>query len=381
MDPALARRLVAEEGRAAIEAATAQPDPASLAAATALRRRFDPELAAAALAQVQLRRRAVAKFGAAAETMWFTPTGLEQATRPAVARWRAQRLVAAGVRRIADLGCGLGSDARALTEAGLEVLAVDADEATAVFAAANLAGVAVRHARAEQVELAEDQAVFCDPARRRGAERSWRVEDFQPPWDFVTGLLDRPVGAVLKLGPGLPFRLLPPTAAAEWVSHTGDAVEVSLWSSRFGEPGRAATLLPGGDRIVADDRPIAVTGVGAHLLEPDPAVIRSGAVAALAAQLGATRVAPDIAYLSVDRPAQTPFAETFRVLESLPYKEKTLRAWVREHRVGTLEIKKRGVELDPAALRKRLRPGGPNAATLVITPTPDGARVLVVARV
>ncbi|MDO5499568.1 MAG: SAM-dependent methyltransferase, partial [Propionibacteriaceae bacterium] len=56
MEPAVARRLVSAEGVAALTAAAAQPDPGSLAAATALRRTFDPELAAAALAHAALRR-------------------------------------------------------------------------------------------------------------------------------------------------------------------------------------------------------------------------------------------------------------------------------------------------------------------------------------
>lgn len=382
MDAALARRLVADP--AVLAAAAAQPDPDSLAAATALRRDFDPELAAAALGQVALRRRARTKFGDTADRLFLTPVGLEQATRPAVARWRAERLVAAGVRRVADLGCGLGSDARAFAEAGLEVLAVEADETTAVLTAANLADlprVTVRHARAEEVELADDQVAFCDPARRRGAERSWRIEDFQPAWDFVTGLLDRPAGAMLKLGPGLPHRLIPAGVGAEWVSHDGSAVEVTLTSAGLADPVRSAVLLPAGERIVASGVPLPVTGVGAYLLEPDPAVIRSGAVPALAATVDATRLADGIAYLSAQDPVTTPFATTFEVLEVLPHKEKALRGWVREHRIGTLEIKKRGLELDPAALRRRLRPSGPESATLVLTPTPDGARALVVRRV
>ena len=94
----------------ALAAAMAETDPGSLAAASRLRARFDPDLAAAALTQAVLRRRARGKFGSAAETMWFTPDGLEQASRPTVARWRAARLAAAGVRRVIDLGCGINEE-------------------------------------------------------------------------------------------------------------------------------------------------------------------------------------------------------------------------------------------------------------------------------
>jgi hypothetical protein len=48
--------------------------------------------------------------------------------------------------------------------------------------------------------------------------------------------------------------------------------------------------------------------------------------------------------------------------------------------VGALEIKKRGVDVDPADLRRRLQPTGPATATLVLSRTPSGAVALVVRR-
>ena len=128
--PALPFGLTAD----ALAAAMAEADPDSLAAATRLRSRFGPDLAAAALHQAALRRRAAAKFGADADAMFFTRAGLEQATRPEVADQHAARLVAAGARRVIDLGCGIGSDAMAFARAGLEVVAVDIDPDTAAVA-------------------------------------------------------------------------------------------------------------------------------------------------------------------------------------------------------------------------------------------------------
>jgi hypothetical protein len=42
------------------------------------------------------------------------------------------------------------------------------------------------------------------------------------------------------------------------------------------------------------------------------------------------------------------------VLERLPYAERPLRSYLRARDVGTLTIKKRGVEIEPETLRKRL---------------------------
>ncbi len=99
------------EGSAALALAASMAGADPLAAASAMRARgVPPELAATALTQVDLRRRAIGKFGPAAASMFFTRAGLEQATRAVVADRRAARLAAAGVRTMADLGCGLGSE-------------------------------------------------------------------------------------------------------------------------------------------------------------------------------------------------------------------------------------------------------------------------------
>ena len=95
---------------------------------------------AAALTQARLRARAAAKLGPRSGELLLTADGLEQATRPRLAALHARRFVDAGVREVWDLGCGLGLDAAAFADAGLRVLAVDADEATAALAAENLRG-------------------------------------------------------------------------------------------------------------------------------------------------------------------------------------------------------------------------------------------------
>src|SRR5699024_2397964 len=86
----------------------------------------------------RLRSRARAKFGEFADSMLFTPDGLEQATRLPVAALHAQRFRRAGISSVADLGCGIGGDAMALAGLGLDVHAVDRDPVTVAVAIVNL---------------------------------------------------------------------------------------------------------------------------------------------------------------------------------------------------------------------------------------------------
>ena len=83
--------------------------------------------------------------------------------------------------------------------------------------------------------------------------------------------------------------------------------------------------------------------------------------------MGGGLVDPHIAYVTSDEAFSTPFARSYEVLEELPYKEKALRAALRERGVGRLTIKKRGVDVVPEELRKRLSLSGDEEATLVLT--------------
>ncbi|MCO8275765.1 class I SAM-dependent methyltransferase [Actinoplanes sp. TRM 88003] len=358
----------------ALAAESAGRDP--LAAASALRSAgVEPDLAAAALTQVDLRRRAVAKFGPDAAEMFFTRAGLEQATRAVVADRRAARLAAAGVKTLADLGCGLGSDALAAARAGISVYAVDADPVTAEFAAANARAlgladrITVECADATTVRVEDYDAVFADPARRKaGRGRVFDPKSYSPPWDFIAGLAERVPRTVLKLAPGIDHDLLPAGAEGEWTSVGGDLVEAAFWCGPLAEVPRRASLLPGRSELTGSgDRLAEVGGVGAYLYDPDPAVVRAHLVAEFADTVGGRLADPSIAYVYTDDPVDTPFARRLTITDVLPFSLKRLRALLRERGVGRLEIRKRGSALEPEQLRKDLRLGGPNAASLALT--------------
>ena len=114
------------------------------------------------------------------------------------------------------------------------------------------------------------------------------------------------------------------------------------------------------------------------LHEPDDAVIRAGLVGDLAALLGGTLLDPRIAWVTTAQRATHPLARSFRVLEELPYREKPLRAALVARDVGTLTVKKRGVDVVPEQLVKRLRLRGSVTATIVLTRAGDGARAFLV---
>lgn len=343
------------------------------------RRGHSPGLVAAVLTQSRLRARARAKFGEFADRMLFTEPGLEQATRLRVAALHAGRYARAGLRHVADLGCGIGGDALAFAAMDLEVTAADADEVTAAIAAFNLTPfphAQVLHSAAEDVPLGGIDAAWLDPARRTTAggttKRIADAADYSPSLDFAFGLAERmPVG--VKLGPGTDRDLVPAGTEAQWVSVDGDVVELAVWTGPLARPGvgRAALVIRGdaAHELVApaDSEDAPVGPLGDYLYEPDGAVIRARLIGDLARANGGWMLSEGIAYLTADREFDSPFARGFRVIERLPADERHLRQALHSRGVGTLEIKKRGVDVDPAALRTRLKLKGDTAATVVLT--------------
>jgi THUMP domain-like len=346
----------------------------------ALRREgHPPGLVATVLSQSKLRGKARAKFGEFASRMLFTEAGLEQATRLKVAALHAGRFARAGIGHVADLGCGIGGDALAFAAVDLEVTAAEADEITAAIAAYNLTPfpkVKVLHARAEDVALGGIGGAWLDPARRTTAGGTTRrladAADYSPGLDFAFGLADR-MAVGVKLGPGTDRDVIPAEAEAQWVSVDGDVVELAVWFGSVARPGihRAALVIhgEGAAELVAgaDSEDAPVGPVGDYLYEPDGSVIRARLIGDLARANGAWMISSGIAYLTADTPFDSPFARGFRVIEHLPADERQLRQALAARRIGTLEIKKRGVDVDPATLRTRLKLHGDQSATIVLT--------------
>ena len=378
MDAAGLTRLLSPEGWALLGALPPYDESRTLAISERLRREgLDPELVAAALTQSRLRAKAREKLGTFADGMLFTPTGLEQATRLEVAARHAQRYVAAGVTRVADLTCGIGADAMAFAGLGLRVLAIDADELTAAIATMNLRHFPeseVRHADSLTVDLTGIDGAYADPARRTTAGS--RVHDpaaYAPPLDAVLAVRSRVPALGVKVGPGIPHSALPPDAETQWVSVDGDVVEAGLWFGPLAPhgPGRSALVLRAGGAHVLRAEPGGdhppVGAVGEYLFEPDGAVIRAGLVGEVADLLGGRLIDPTIAYVTADTMNETPLATAYRVVDTLPFGLKRLRSYLRERDVGRLTIKKRGTAVIPEQLRHQLDLRGRSEATVVLT--------------
>jgi hypothetical protein len=384
--PAELEQLRSPEGRALLDEVTPYNPSEVLASAERLRTHYDTDLVTVAMTQARLRTKAAERFGDRAFTLWWTPDSLEQATRPEVSARRARRLVDAGATYVADLGCGAGLDTLAMADAGLKVLAVEREPTLAEVASANAeeAGLAdrieVRCADALTVDLAAEgcDAVFVDPARRKGGRRILEPEHWSPRFSVAVDLAQRVPRGVLKVAPGLDRSLVPDDAVFEAVSADGTLVEVALWFGMpEGEVRRRAVVLPAGATLdnTAPRPPRTPVGAwGSWVVEPDDAVIRSGLVAQLAAGINGRLIDPQIAYVTCDdEPPADPLYARFAIDEVIPFSMKVLRTALRDRSIGRLEVKKRGFAMDPDEVRRGLKLDrrAPGSCTVLLTRVGD----------
>lgn len=374
------RWLVSDEGSRWLTEVGQWTEPLHVQA-DRLRRHLSPEQVHLVLEQWELRRRARRRFPLA-DGMFFTRQGLEQATAATLASYKATRFPPG--MACYDLCCGIGGDLLALGARG-EVVGVERDSVVACLAAANSRRLSPHTSRVlcqdvSDIALDPDIAVHIDPDRRPAGRRTVRLACQEPPADVVQRLLAPQAAAALKLAPATdPDDPLLAGAELEWIGQRRECQQLVAWfGAATRNPGRrVATLLEStgtrhslvGDAAVAPLRRTA--GVSRYLMEPHAVVLAAGLAGQLACELGAAALTPGGGYLTADTGVEHPLAVTFEVLETSVLRRKRLVDMLHRHHIGPLEIKVRGLELDPARWRASLRTDGDRPAVLCIARLQD----------
>jgi hypothetical protein len=371
-----ARVLTKDAGRALLAevAGATRPGPKDLAR---WRKSASAEWVSAAMRLVESRRKGAAKF-TRADRMWLDPVGVEQATSEAVARHKARRFEDGDL--VVDLCSGIGGDALAFAGSS-RVIAVDLDPGMArrtlwnamVYEVADR--VMAVQGRAESFPIPSGARVHIDPDRRLGGRaRAQGLADYVPGLDFLRTLTTSARGGALKLGPSSDFEahFNDPSFEIELVSLNGECKEATIWFGDLARPEvrRGATCLPSGATWTNLDGPLgethATSPLGAWAFDPDPSLVRSGLLDGFASRHGLGRIVAGVDLLTGPSRVESPLLAAFEVVEVFPLDPKVLRREVARRGLGPLEIKTRGLETTPEAYRARLRPEGPNPATLLL---------------
>lgn len=347
-----------------------------------LRRELSLERAHLVLEQVELRRRATEKFSQA-ERMFFTRQLLEQSTDEQIAEYKASRFPRASL--VADLCCGIGGDLQALARR-TTCFAIDKDPVALLFAERNCGetSISLRVESCDVRDIAESlecAAWHIDPDRRSAGSRTSSAEFAEPGIDVLQQLTRRTPDGAIKLAPAAAFpSQISDAFECEWISSRRECRQQVAWLGELARrPGQhtATTIDRHGTPhtfSAVPNLPCSTVSPLHYLFDLDPAVVASRLVGAIAEEHGLSAVGPSPSYLTGDALVDDPLLTAFEVVDVVPLDTKRLKTTLQDRRIGSIEIKVRGVDIDPPSLRRRVQPRGSAAATLLIFDSPAGVR-------
>lgn len=343
----------------------------TLSLLTRLRKDYSAEQAGAALEMARLRLKAVDKFGDDAAKMFFTRDALEQASDPLIRDYRAELV---GAQILVDAGCGIGADSLAFAKAGADVTGLDIDPVRVEIARYNAQVLDLKaHFEVADIRdgLPSSDIAFFDPARRDDqGKRIYDVERYQPSLSIIQTWKQPSI--MVKLSPGVDLDQLKNYAGlVNFISVDGDLKEAVLSLGDGVRRTRATLLRPGAyyfwEREFGFIPETVIAAPRGWLIEPDPAILRAGLVQDVAAKLDGSLLDDTIAYFTTDTKPESPWIRACQILDWMPFNVKKLRAYLREHNVGTVTVKKRGSPVTPEVLIPQLKLKGSQSRTLVLT--------------
>lgn len=365
--------LVSDEANRWLAACAGQEPSARLQ--NQLRKELSSERARLLAEQAILRQKATKKFGDAAEQMFFTDIGLQQATDRWVAAYKAQRFSAD--QQIVDYCCGIGGDLLALAGRA-PTIGWDRAPEIAIFATANMRAwqceADVRTGLVEEHPPQPDVQWHLDPDRRVDGRRSIQFQWHSPSEEIIQSWLQRSPSGAIKLAPAAELsEEWQASAELEWISRDRECRQQVAWLGDLARsPGkRRATLVTPETHasfVGEPDVPAEIAdSVDAYVYDTDTAIRAARLTGSLAESLKGRLLTPGESYLTADHKIDHALLSCFQVLEVLPLRTADLVKHINTLQIGELEIKTRGVAVRPEELRKKLKLSGSKSLTLLLT--------------
>lgn len=356
---------------------------------------------------------------------------LEQSTAQDIGRWKANLWPAnsdgesskSGASTVHDLCCGMGGDSFFIP-ASFKVIGVDLDEKRIAMYRHNMkaigktAEVICGDVR-EVVKIREMPAsagmtntefFTIDPARRAlEGENQRDLRNLTPTLEEVVEISKHYQGGMVKLPPGYPPAEIPDGTEILYLGGHSDCREcLVLFGSLAKNPDTVRAVMVGkdGNALAEWSRPrdrsletldedlqekldrndslegrdrtyrtstsrsdLPIGEIANYLSEPSPILIRSHLfnAAALSCDPHAHLISEGIAYVASGLPLPAPGFTCYEIVAHSEISTGAVRSMLKEHDIGKITLKLRGVKLDPDAEIKRLKPKGKKSAILFYT--------------
>ena len=280
--------------------------------------------------------------------------GTQQCTSWRIAEHKAKRFF--GEAPIYDLCCGIGGDLQSLP---MQAIGVDIDETRCIMARHNSKHKVICKNILE-LEVSRDSLLHIDPARRGSGKRLHTLESMQPNLSELNQHLITCKGGAIKVSPGIQREELenfPVPFELEFIEEQGRVVQCVIWfgSLALHEGQTTATSLSL-SKTYSSKAEISQFNkdISGFLLEPNPALERSGLHCNIANTISAYELAPQLGLFCMKKAVNNAWFKKFEVLGTTSLRIEKVKKELSLLGCTQVEVKTRGKVIDPNEWQNKL---------------------------
>lgn len=292
---------------------------------------------------------------------WITQNLFEMATDFRIANFHAQLLKGMSLE-VTDLTAGSGFDLSAFLIAGLKVSGYETDPGSFSLLERNLNYYFKDHFQIFKQSLFGNPGKvpefwFADPMRRSGSGRTFRLDDYSPPFSEIVSMKGKSAGCLVKISP---MTNLSDPALNGFkkviVSLEGECREIllihgnteiadgSMWiDGKFFNP----------ENEINQVHPSAEEGKR-FIYDPDPAVMKSGHLSFWADKVGLSLPASDSGFPQGFSGSVEPLFNPFLLIDDHSYKIKDIPELARKYSPRRVILKKKNSSVKLEEIEKLL---------------------------
>lgn len=333
------------------------------------------------LTQISLQKKAQDKFPEA-ECLLLSKDGVEQATRKELAAYVAERYQSYESRM--DLTAGIGGDSREILSGAKLAVAVERDPVIAMMIRHNLnqwnlSEVEVRQEDAQETEIIEGAALYCDPMRRDSmGRRTSQISLWEPnPLACLPHWLQNACGVGIKVSPAFDYAELSASGLSPEVEMIGwgrDLKQAMWWIGDLqdSEITRRATLLPSRWTLTDQDdvQDVEIREPRGYIVEPHTAILRAELADQFCTRYGLAKIDEHIGYFTTDEVPEFEdpmIARVYRVMDLAKYNVRNLKRCLKTFHIDAATIRRRGFPHHPDDVRKKLKIEEGSEFTILLT--------------
>jgi len=311
-----------------------------------LRKRWNVEEITVAASLCEARKRASGKL-VNARSIMSDSIGVQQATSTHIAQHKAKRFATDGP--LFDLCCGIGSDLRALPT---QTVGVDVDPLRCWMAEQN-SGKKTITQDITQIDIPANALVHIDPSRRRGTKRLHALDAMQPTIEELSSLVSKCTGGCIKVSPSVNVEDIedfPEPFELEYIEENGRVVQGVIWFGSLAlhvNQSTATSMTLKKSVSGVPDIPTFNPKPSGWLLEPNPALERSGLHCNVAITAEAQELAPNLGLFCSSEEINSPWFQHFKILATTPLRIEKVKRLLAELNCTQVEVKTRGKTIDP----------------------------------